>query len=136
MATVLSDKAWAFLKEKHFAVLGTLNKDGSPQLTTMWYLVDDDGTILMNTQAHLQKVKNIRRDPRIALCVQDGSRYVNLSGTVEVIEDQEVVQRNLVRLVQRYIKDGATREQYIATFQKQPRVTLRLRGEKGTEYSI
>ncbi len=35
MATALSEKARALLQERRFAVLGTINKDGSPQLTTM-----------------------------------------------------------------------------------------------------
>ena len=36
MAVELSERARAFLREKRFAVLATLNKDGTPQLTTMW----------------------------------------------------------------------------------------------------
>jgi len=50
MARALSEKARALLQERRFAVLGTINKDGSPQLTTMWYLLDGD-VILMNTKA-------------------------------------------------------------------------------------
>ncbi|QBD75771.1 PPOX class F420-dependent oxidoreductase [Ktedonosporobacter rubrisoli] len=133
MTNILSDKALAYLKEEHFAVLSTVNKDGSPQIATMWYLVDEDGTIVMNSIAHLQKVKNIRRDPRIAFCVQEGQRYVSLSGTIELIEDQEVVRRDILRLTKRYIKDDETREQYVASFLKQSRVALYLRAKKGNE---
>jgi len=134
MVAVLSDKAQAFLKEEHFAVLCTFNKDGSSLLTPMWYLFDDDGTIIMNTQVHLQKAKNVRRDPRIAICVEDGPRYVSINGTVDVIEDQEIVRRDIERLVERYIKDEETRRQYIATFVQQQRVALHLRAEKVIEF--
>ncbi len=41
MSTALSAKARALLNETHFAVLATLNSDGSPQLTTMWYLLEE-----------------------------------------------------------------------------------------------
>ena len=36
MATILSDKARAFLEEKRFAVPATINRDGTPQLMTVW----------------------------------------------------------------------------------------------------
>ena len=50
MAVDLSEIARAFLQELRFAVLATINQDGTPQLTTMWYLLDVDDTILMNTK--------------------------------------------------------------------------------------
>jgi PPOX class probable F420-dependent enzyme len=134
MATALSNHALAFLKELHFAVLSTINKDGTSQLTNMWYLLDDDGTIVMNTQVHLQKAKNIRRDPRIAICVEDGPRYVSINGTVDIIEDQEIIRHDIECLVERYIKDEETRRQYITTFVRQQRIALRLRCEKVVEF--
>ncbi len=133
MAAVLSDKAQAFLKELHFAVLSTINKDGSSQLTNMWYLLDEDGTIIMNTQVRLQKMKNIRRDPRIAICVADGPRYVTINGTVEVIEDQTIVHHDIHRLVERYQKDEESRREYITAFVQQQRVSLHLKCEKVSE---
>lgn len=46
---MLSQQARALLEGRHFAVLATINnKDGTPQLTTMWYLLEGD-TIVMNT---------------------------------------------------------------------------------------
>src|SRR5947209_5896495 len=86
----LSEKAHAYLQEKRFAVLATLNEDGTPQLTTMWYLLEDDGTILMNTKVGRAKERNMRRDPRISVCVEDGYIYVTLSGKVEMIDDPEI----------------------------------------------
>jgi PPOX class probable F420-dependent enzyme len=133
MAVVLSDKAQTFLKEEHFAVLSTINKNGSSLLTPMWYVFDDDGTIIMNSQVRLQKVKNIRRDPRITVCVEDGTGYVSINGTVELIEDQEVIRRDIELMVKHYIKDETTWQQSIAAFASQPRVALHLKGEKSKE---
>lgn len=134
MGAVLSDRAQAFLQEVHFAVLSTINKDGTPQLTTMWYLLDDDGRIVMNTQVHLQKAKNLRRDPRVALCIQDGSRSVSINGTIEISDDQETIRRDLRRLVERYKQDEETRQEYIAIYTQQQRIALRLRCEKVSEF--
>ena len=105
-------------------------------MTTMWYLLENDGTIVMSTPGHLQKVKNLRRDPRIAICVQDGNRYVSLYGTVTISEDQTIVRQDIQRLVERYMKDEATRQQAIAALVQQSRVALRFTPEKVTEFSV
>jgi pyridoxine/pyridoxamine 5'-phosphate oxidase len=42
-------------REKHFTVLSTINKDGSSQLTTVLYALNDDETMVMNTEVHSQK---------------------------------------------------------------------------------
>ncbi|HTK06125.1 MAG TPA: PPOX class F420-dependent oxidoreductase [Ktedonobacteraceae bacterium] len=133
MTTILSAKALAFLKEEHVAILSTINKDGTSQLTAMWYVLEDDGTIMMDTQVHLQKMKNIRRDARVALCIEDGFRYVSINGTLELNDDQEVVRKDLRNLVERYVKDEETRQQYFSAFTQQTRVALRLKAEKVIE---
>ncbi|SRR5258707_7454661 len=136
MAIVLSDTVQTFLRAEHFAVLCTLNRDGSPLLTTMWYVMEDDGTFVMNSQTRLQKVKNIQRDPRVAVCVYEGSRSASINGTVELTTDPAIVRADLERLLNRYIKDKATREHYRTTFFSQPRTALRLKGEKLTTFSL
>src|SRR5260370_35039843 len=101
MARALSEKARALLQERRFAVLGTINKDGSHQLTTMWYLLEGD-VILMNTKAGRTTGRNMRSDPRKSVCIEDGYSYVTISGTVEMIDDPQVAQRDLHRLTVRY----------------------------------
>lgn len=137
MKMPLSDRALSLLEEENqFAVLSTINPDGSSQLTTMWYLLQDDGTLIMNTIASLQKVKNIRRDPRVAVCIEDGNRYVSINGTVNIITDQTTVQQTIKQLVERYIKDDEKRQQYISLFTGQDRVVLHLTGEKYHDFSV
>src|SRR3954452_10242096 len=70
--------------------LSTLMPDGSPQMTQTW--VDTDGRhVLINTVDGHQKVRNVQRDPRVALNVADSddpSRYFEVRGrVVEVTED-------------------------------------------------
>ena len=130
----LSEKAHAYLQEKRFAVLATLNEDGTPQLTTMWYLLEDDGTVLMNTKVGRAKERNMRRDPRISVCVEDGYIYVTLSGKVEMIDDPEIAQRDIFRLSSRYHGEEKAKRQMENQFSKEQRVTLRLKPEHIIEY--
>ena len=134
MAAELTEKARAFLREKRFAVLATINKDGTPQLTTMWYLLENDGTILMNTRAGRLKERNMRRDPRISVCFEEGYRYVTLTGRVEMIDDPQVSQRDIFRLSTRYHGEEIAKKQMQTQFSKEQRVTLRLKPERIVEY--
>jgi len=64
--------------------VATVNADGSPQLTQTW--VDTDGEhVLVNTVEGFQKVRNMRRDPRVSLNVADPDnpfRYFRIRGRV------------------------------------------------------
>jgi general stress protein 26 len=86
----------ALLRAGRTLVLVTNGPDGIPDPVPMWYLVDDDGVVWMRTYAKSQKVVSLERDPRFAALVEDGERYtelrgVQLSGTVELVDDDGVV---------------------------------------------
>jgi PPOX class probable F420-dependent enzyme len=102
---VIAGYVRAFLEEPRFAVMGTTNASGTPQLTVMWYaLVEDEDLIVMNTVRGLIKERNLRRDPRLSLCVEDGGRYVTLEGRAELIEDRAQQEREVNDLIApRYI---------------------------------
>ncbi len=133
MTTKLSDRAQAFLQEVRFAVLGTINQDGTPQLTTMWYLLEGD-SIVMNTRVGRAKERNMRRDPRLSVCVAEGYNYVTLSGRVEMIDDTNIAQHDIYRLSARYHGEEIARRQMEEQFSKEKRVTLRLKPEHIIEY--
>jgi len=134
MTAQLSDKARDFLRAKRFAVLATLNKDGSPHLTTMWYLLEDDGTVLMNTRAGRVKDRHMRRDPRISICISNGYNYVTLSGKVEIIDNPDIAQRDIFRLSSRYHGLDKAKIQMQNQFSREQRVTLHLKPEHIIEY--
>lgn len=134
MAAELTEKARAFLREKRFAVLATINKDGTPQLTTMWYMLENDGTIMMNTRLGRSKERNMRRDPRISVCFEEGYHYVTITGRVEMIDDPQVSQRDIFRLSTRYHGEEIAKKQMETQFSKEQRVTLRLKPERIVEY--
>lgn len=73
------------------AALTTLMPDGQPQTTVVW--CDFDGECArVNTTAGRQKGRNMAADPRVTLLVvdpDDTSRYIEIRGTAELIEDRD-----------------------------------------------
>jgi PPOX class probable F420-dependent enzyme len=134
MAVELSEKARAYLEEIRFAVLATINQDSTPQLTTMWFLLEDNGTITMNTKVGRAKERNMRRDPRISICIEDDYNFLTINGTVEMIDDPEIAQHDIYRLSARYYGKEKARRQVQEKFSKEKRVTLRLKPEHIIEY--
>lgn len=75
---MLTDDDRALLQGKNFASLATTMADGAPQVSIVWIDVDGD-TILVNTAEGRTKTENMRRDPRIAICLFDsGDPYLQL----------------------------------------------------------
>lgn len=122
---LLEDNVRAFLTERRFGVLATINRDGTPQQTVMWYDVDGD-EILMNTAEGRIKASNLRQNPRISLCVEDGYRFVTLRGAVRLNDDQTQAQADIRRLALRYSDHPETIEADTAQYRQQTRITLRM----------
>ena len=125
----LDEKARAFLADRRFAVLATINPDGMPQQSTMWYYVDGD-EIVMNTLRGRVKERNLARDPRLSFCVEDGYDYVTLTGTATLIHDQETAQADIRRMaiMNHGEEQGAAQAEHL--FRKQERVTIRMHVDK------
>ena len=121
----LREDVRTFLEEERFAVLATVNANGSPQQTVMWYELRGD-TIVMNTKRGRKKDRNLIRDPRASVCIEDGFRYVTLAGVIEFIEDLATAQADIAALARRY-HDAETAEHMARdVFAPQERVTLLL----------
>jgi PPOX class probable F420-dependent enzyme len=121
----LSDKVRAFLEEPRYAVLATLNEDGSIQQTVMWYQLRGDD-VMMNTRRGRVKDKNMLRDRRVSLCVEDEYRYVTIAGAITMIEDQTTAQADIKALAVRYNGPEKGEEQARTLFSKQERITILL----------
>lgn len=83
------DAARAVLTRQHRAVLATMRKDGTPQLSPVLVAVDDGGVALISTRQGAYKVRNLRRDQRVWLCVLADKFFggwVQVEGTATVIE--------------------------------------------------
>ena len=86
------DEVAAFLGEKMKVQVATVNPDGSPHLTTLFYVLDA-GRIAFWTYASSQKIRNLERDPRITCLVEDGEDYfelrgVSVAGQAELVTDE------------------------------------------------
>ncbi len=121
---VLDDNVRAFLAEKRFAVLATINSKGVPQQTVMWYDLEGD-EILMNTTAERVKFRNLSRNPWVSICVPDGYYYVTLVGTARLIDDPVIGQRDIARLARRY-HPAEVADRQIKMYQTQHRVTIHI----------
>ena len=102
----------SFLQKQISLQIGTINKDGSPHLTTMWYLYDGENFIF-HTYTKSQKIINLKRDSRITLLTEAGSQYSDLQGIIvygnaEIINGKdslEEVIRYMEMVGEKYIKD-------------------------------
>jgi PPOX class probable F420-dependent enzyme len=80
----LPDGLLDLLRKPSVCLVTTLMPDGSPQITQTWVDTDGEHVIINTVQTH-QKVKNIERDPRVAVAVcdaSDPSRYYGIRGRV------------------------------------------------------
>ena len=102
----------SFLQKQISLQIGTINKDGSPHLTTMWYFYDGE-SFIFHTYTKSQKIINLQKDPRITLLTEAGSQYSDLQGIIvygnaEIINGKdslEEVIRYMEMVGEKYIKD-------------------------------
>ena len=73
------DEVASFLDASMKVQVATIGPDGSPHLTTLFYVMHE-GRIAFWTYASVQKIKNLERDPRITCLVEDGTDYFELRG--------------------------------------------------------
>lgn len=88
MAIALPQSVKKILQDKAYGHVVTFNADGKPQLTMVWADVDGD-EVLFNTADGRLKPKNLRRDPRIIVSVQDRNdpqSYMVFHGKASVTE--------------------------------------------------
>ncbi len=96
----------SFLEEERTLLVATIERDGTPHLVAMWYVIIND-EIVFWTYAKSQKIANLRRDPRLTCLVEAGERYdelrgVQVKGRAEISDDRDTVQRIGETLWERY----------------------------------
>jgi PPOX class probable F420-dependent enzyme len=91
---VTPDEARAFVRDNHQAVLATFRRDGRPQLSPVAAGIDDEGRVEISSRETAMKVKNLRRDPRISLCLLGPHWYAQwgqVEGTAEIVDQPEAL---------------------------------------------
>ncbi len=122
----------SFLQHARKASLSTVDQHGFPHVVAMGFVAKDD-VIYMTSYGKAQKVRNIRRNPKVGVMIEVGQHYaeyrgVMIRGTCEVIEETsqvvDVMQASLAK------EGGGTTPRGDALSRAAKRVALKIRPEK------
>ena len=132
----------AFLDRPRCATLSTVNADGAPFSAVVWYALEGD-RILFNSADGRRWPANLRRDPRVAIMIEEGYNYVQIIGRVHIIDDEEAAQAQMAKITARYITKPEILAERIAEFNKQTRIGFELsptailtHGEPGVKRTV
>ena len=129
-ATLLTDAQRAFLEPPRVAVVATVGEDGAPHQSTVWFRVDPDGAIMLNSRVARRWSRDLRRSRRISIAVldpDDGYRWLGLEAELASLDDDpERGLEGIMELHRRY-HDGAAGADVEAAYAAHPRVTFRVR---------
>ncbi len=120
-------EAQAFLREHHHAVLTTFRSDGRPQLSPVLCAVDEAGRVVVSTRERTMKTRNVRRDPRVALCVFTNDFFgpwVQVEGDAEIVELPAAMEL-LVDYYRRAAGEHDDWDDYRAAMDRERRVVIR-----------
>jgi len=122
------DEAIEYVRRNHHAVLATIKQDGSPQLSPVTVGVDGDGHAIISTRQTAYKVRHVRRNPRVWLCVfPDGfyGRWVQLEGTADIVELPEAMD-GLIGYYRDISGEHPDWDDYRAAMERDQRLLLRI----------
>jgi PPOX class probable F420-dependent enzyme len=121
------DRARAFMGEHHNAVIATFRSDGRPQMSPVAVAVDAEGRVVISTREPAYKVRNIRRDPRVSVCVKaEGSwDWIQIDGTATIVPLPEAMEP-LVDYYRRVAGEHPDWDDYRRAMEEQRRVILRI----------
>jgi PPOX class probable F420-dependent enzyme len=134
--SILTEPLVKFFRGKNFGFLGTVNKDGSPQVTPTWIDIiekeeNEDGheeIILINTAMDRLKQKNVSRDPRVSISIVDEDNpysMVTIKGRV-VEQTTKGADEHIDKLAKRYLNA----DRYPAHSPSVKRIILKVKPEK------
>lgn len=99
----LTEPELGFLADRHLGTLTTMRADGSPHVIAIAFVYDPaDELVRIITSDNTQKVRNVERDPRIAVSQVDGTRWLTLEGEAVVTRDPDKVAVAVAAFESRY----------------------------------
>jgi PPOX class probable F420-dependent enzyme len=121
-------EALAFSRRNPRAVLATMRRDGTPQLSPVLVGVDSQDRLVVSTRETAIKTANVRRDPRAWLCVLNDrffGDWAQLSGNVKVVSLPEAMEP-LVEYYRSITGEHPDWDDYRAAMIKQGRCLIRI----------
>lgn len=112
-----------FLSESRIAVMATINRDGTPQLTPNWYHYDGSVLTFVTTKERLKYI-NLSRDNRMSVCIYAApmaSDYVVIKGTA-TFNDQDMWDEAR-HIMARYVPEDEI-DEHLKIWKTQPRVLV------------
>jgi PPOX class probable F420-dependent enzyme len=122
------DEALEYVRGNHHAVLATLKQDGSPQLSPVTVGVDGKGRVVISTRQTAYKVRHVRRNPRVWLCVFPPGFYgnwVQIEGTADILELPEAMD-GLVAYYRDISGEHPDWNEYRAAMERDQRLLIRV----------
>lgn len=121
------DEARAFMRENHRGILATVRHDGRPQMSAISIGVDGEGRAVISTREGAYKVRHIREDPRVSVCVmsEDFWKWIQIDGTATVVPLPEAMEP-LVDYYRSIAGEHPDWDEYRRAMEEQRRVILRI----------
>lgn len=118
MTFEMTDELRAFLTRRTWvAKLSVIRKAGSPWVQPVWFALDGDDIMLVISRESLMG-RTLRRDPRVALCVDDVAppySFAVFEGEVEVSDDQDLAAYWERDMITRYRPEIERVDEHLAT---------------------
>lgn len=124
-------EALAFASENHRAVLATRRAGGDPQMSPVTVGTEDD-RIVISSRETAYKVRNIRRDPRVSLCVFTDrffGRWLQVDGTADLLSLPEAMD-SLVEYYRAIRGEHPDWDEYKSVMEQEQRLVIRIAIEK------
>jgi PPOX class probable F420-dependent enzyme len=129
----MNDEQRTFLESQKWAVLATGRRDGSPQASTVGYVLDDEGRLLLSVKAFTAKWKNALRQPKVVLVVNDDRKQCVVYGTAEGIDADPERATLTARVFERLSGNPAPAgDEFLKLLEGQQRTVLRVTPDKIT----
>ena len=113
---------------RRFAVISTINPDGSPHQAIIWYLLRGD-ELVINSKIGRRWPANLRRDGRVAFAVEDGDNAVTISGVAEVLATGPDAHDDICEMAVRYDAPDVAQSE-MARFRTEDRISFLIRPTK------
>jgi PPOX class probable F420-dependent enzyme len=126
------DQARAFIRRNPRAVMATRRAGGDPQLSPILAAVDAGGRVMVSTREPSMKVKNLRRHPRVSLCVLNEGffgEWVQVDGTAEIVSLPEAMEL-LVEYYRSLSGEHPDWDEYRSAMERERRVIVRIEIER------